>query len=164
MIVLDASTLILLAKIDLLPLLAEKTRLLIPEQVRREALAKPELYDARLIQGLLRTGTIQLVKDPGVKRCKRLQEDFALEAGETAALLVAKEKRLPLGTDDGPTIKAAKLMGVPFVTAIHVLVELHDKGRIDRDSALAKLERLQQVGRYSVQILEDARKRIQRRR
>ena len=164
MIVLDASTLILLAKTDLLPLLAEKTRLLIPEQVRREALAKPELYDARVIGGLLRTGTIQLVKAPSVKRCKRLQSDFALEVGEAAALLVAREQRLPLGTDDGPTIKAAKLMGVPFVTAIHVLVALHEKGRLDTDTALAKLERLQQVGRYSVHILEDAHKRIQRRR
>lgn len=164
MIVVDTSTLILLAKTDLLPLLAEKTRLLIPEQVRREALAKPKLYDARVIADMLRTGTIQLVKDPNVKRCRRIQEDFALEAGEAAALLVAREKRLPLGADDGPTIKAAKLLGVPFVTAIHVLVELREKGRIDTDTALAKLERLQQVGRYSVQILEDARKRIQRRR
>jgi predicted nucleic acid-binding protein len=162
MIVFDASTLILLAKIDLLPLLTEKTRLLIPEEVRREALAKPELYDARVIGGLLRTGTIQLVRGSSVRRCKQLQADFALGAGEAAALLVAKEKHLPLGTDDGPTIKAAKLLDVPFVTAIHVAVALHETGRLDTDTALAKLERLQQVGRYSIQILEDARKRIKR--
>jgi len=162
MVVLDASTLILLAKTDLLPLLAEKTRLLIPEEVQREALAKPELYDARVIAGLLRTGKIQLLKDPPVQRCKQLQADFALERGEASALLLAREKRLPLGTDDGPTIKAAKLMGLPFLTAIHVVVELCEKGRLDKQTALAKLERLQQIGRYGVQILEDARKRIQR--
>lgn len=162
MLVLDASTLILLAKTDLLPLLAEKTRLLIPDEVQREALAKPELYDARVIAGLLHTGKIQVFKDPPAQRCKQLQDDFALERGEASALLLAREKRLPLGMDDGPTIKAAKLMGILFLTAIHVLVELGEKGRLDKQTALAKLERLQQVGRYSAQILEDAHKRIQR--
>lgn len=161
MVVLDASTLILLAKTDLLPLLAEKTRLLISEEVQREALAKPELYDARVIAGLLRTGKIQVLKDPQAELRKRVQDDFALEPGEASALLLAREKRVPLGTDDGPTMKAAKLMGIPFLTAIHVVVELCEKGRMDKQTALAKLERLQQVGRYSVQILEDARERIQ---
>jgi predicted nucleic acid-binding protein len=160
MVVLDASTLILLAKTDLLPLLAEKTRLLISEEVQREALAKPELYDARVIAGLLRTGRIQVHKDPS--GCKQLQTDFSLERGEASALLLAREKHLPLGTDDGPTIKAAKLMGIPFLTAMHVLVELHEKGRLNKQTALAKLERLQQVGRYSVHILENAHKSIQR--
>ena len=162
MVVLDASTLILLAKTDLLPLLAEKTRLLIPEEVQREALAKPELYDARVIAGMLRSGKIQVLKDPQIQRRKQLQDDFALEPGEASALLLAREKHLPLGTDDGPTIKAAKLMGIPFLTAIHVLVELCEKGRLDTQTALAKLERLRQLGRYSVHILEDAHKRIQR--
>lgn len=162
MVVFDASTLILLAKIDLLPLLTEKTRVLIPEAVARETLAKPELYDARVIAGLLRSGKIQALKDPPAQQCKQVRGDFALEVGEAAALLLAREKRLPLGTDDGPGIKAAKLMGIPFLTAIHVVVELCEKERLDKPTALAKLERLQQVGRYSVQILEDARKRIQR--
>jgi predicted nucleic acid-binding protein len=162
MVVFDASTLILLAKTDLLPLLTEKTRVLIPEAVEREALAKPELYDARVIAGLLHSRKIQAFKDPPAQQCKRLQGDFALEVGEAASLLLARDKRLPLGTDDGPSIKAAKLMGIPFLTAIHVVVELCEKGRLDKPTALAKLERLQQVGRYSVQILEDARKRIQR--
>lgn len=162
MIVLDASTLILLAKTDLLPLLAEKTRLVVPEAVEGEALAKPELYDARVIASLLRTRKINVLKDPPVQQCRQFQADFTLEFGEAAALLLAREKRLPLGTDDGPSIKAAKLTGVPFLTAIHVVVELCEKGRLDKQAALAKLERLQQVGRYSVQILEDARKRIQR--
>lgn len=162
MVIFDASTLILLAKTDLLPLLAEKTRLLIPEAVQREALAKPELYDARVIAGLLHAGKIQVPKDPSAQQRKQLRADFALERGEASALLLAREKRLPLGTDDGPSIKAAKLLGVPFLTAMHVLVELCEKGRLDKQTALAKLERLQQVGRYSVPILEDAHKRIQR--
>ena len=69
-------------------------------------------------------------------------------------------KKSSLGTDDGVAIKAAKIVGVPFFTAIHVLLELHEKGRMNGKAALVKLDMLQKVGRYSVQILQDARKRI----
>ena len=160
MIVLDASTLILLAKSDLLPLLAEKTQIEIPPEVQQEATARRELYDARMIEGMLRTGKIQVSKSVRPERRRQIQVDFGLEAGEAAALLLAKENDQPLGTDDGPAIKAAKIMGIPFFTAIHVLAELHEKGRIEEKAALVKLDMLQQVGRYSIQILEDARKRI----
>lgn len=160
MIVLDASTLILLAKSDLLPLLTEKTQIKIPPEVQQEALARRELYDARMIEEMLRTGKIQVSKSPRLDQRKQIQVDFGLEAGEAAALLLAKENNQSLGTDDGPAIKAAKVMGIPFFTAIHVLLGLYEKGRMDEKAALAKLDILQKVGRYSIQILEDARKRI----
>ncbi|MBI3061743.1 MAG: hypothetical protein HYY83_07190, partial [Deltaproteobacteria bacterium] len=128
MIVLDASTLSLLAKSDLLPLLAEKTPIEIPPEVEQEALARRELYDARMIEGMLRDGKIQVSKSARPEQRRQIQADFGLEAGEAAALLLAKENDQPLGTDDGPAIKAAKIMGIPFFTAIHVLLELHEKG------------------------------------
>jgi len=159
-VILDASTLILLAKSDLLALLVEKTRIVIPPEVQREAVARKDLYDARMIEELLRRGNIQVANFSRPVQRKQIQVDFGLEAGEAAALLLAKEKDEPLGTDDGPAIKAAKIMGVPFFTAVHVLLELYEKRRINQQAALAKLERLQKVGRYSAQILEDARKRI----
>jgi len=159
-VILDASTLILLAKSDLLALLVEKTRIVIPPEVQREAVARKDLYDARMIEELLRRGNIQVANFSRPVQRKQIQVDFGLEAGEAAALLLAKEKDEPLGTDDGPAIKAAKIMGVPFFTAVHVLLELYEKRRINQQAALTKLERLQKVGRYSAQILEDARKRI----
>ncbi len=161
MVVLDASTLILLAKSDLLQLLSEKTKIEIPPQVQREALARRELYDARMIERLIRTGRIQISKSPDPDQRRQIQTDFGLEAGEAAALLLAGESNRPLGTDDGPAIKAAKIMEVPFFTAIHVLLELYEKRRINAKIALAKLDALQKLGRYSVQILADARSRIQ---
>ncbi len=51
-------------------------------------------------------------------------------------------------------------MRVAFFTAVHVLLELHERGRINGKVAAAKLDTLQKVGRYSAQIWEDARKRI----
>lgn len=160
MVVLDTSTLILLAKSDLLPLLVEKTRIVIPQEVAWEALAQPALYDAQVIAEMVSARAIQVFKETPARRMRWLEEDFALGRGEAAALFLAKDKRLPLGTDDRPTIKAAKIMSIPFFTAIHVLIELYKKGRMDRKTALAKLETLQRVGRYSAQILADARERI----
>jgi predicted nucleic acid-binding protein len=158
--VLDASTLILLAKSDLLLLLAENTQINIPEEVQQEALARRGSYDALMIEEMIRSGKILVSKSVGTDRRKRVQADFGLEAGEAAALVLAKESDQALGTDDGPAIKAAKIMRIPFFTAVHVLLELHEKGRINGKAALAKLDTLQKVGRYSAQILEDARKRI----
>jgi len=160
MIVLDASTLILLAKSDLLLLLTGKTQIEIPEEVRQEALVRKELYDARMIEEMVRTGKIQVSKIPRPNRRNQVQVDFRLEAGEAAALLLAKENNKPVGTDDGPAIKAAKIMGIPFFTAIHVLLELYEKGRINKKTALAKLDVLEKIGRYNVQILADVRERI----
>jgi len=161
MVVLDASTLILLAKSNLLLLLAEKTQIEIPEEVQQEALVRRELYDARMIEEMLRTGKIQVSKFPRPDRRKQVQVDFRLEAGEAAALLLAKENNKPVGTDDGPAIKAARIMGVPFFTAIHVLLELYAKGRMNKKIALAKLDLLEKFGRYNAQILSDARERIE---
>jgi len=160
MVVLDASTLILLAKSDLLMVLAEGTEIQIPREVEREVLAREELYDARMIKEMLSSGKIEVVKSLGSARLRQIQVDFGLEAGEAAALILAKEGNQALGTDDGPAIKAAKIIGVPFFTAIHVLLELYQKGRVSREAAMAKLDALQKVGRYNAQILEDARKRI----
>lgn len=162
MIVLDASTLILLAKCDLLPLLAESTTLAMPPEVEREAMAKPGLYDAQVIEAILRAGRLQVLKLAHPERRKQVQEDFGLEAGEAEALLLAKEAQAPVGTDDWPAIKAAKIMAIPFMTAIHVLVELNHKGRLSREASLSRLDRLEKVGRYNVRILEDARGRIQK--
>lgn len=164
MIVLDTSTLILLAKIDLLRLLAEKTRLQIPIEVQLEALAKPELYDARIIAEMIVNGEIQVAKEIEKHQCQQLQKDFGLEVGEASALLLVKKTGVPFGTDDELAIKAAKIMGISFFTAIHVVTELYEKGRLDQKSALTKLERLEKIGRYDLQIIEDARQRIQEKR
>ncbi len=160
MIILDASTLILLAKIDLLPLLAEKTELKITQEVQEEALFKPELYDARMISEMIHKGNIQVARQARPPIRRQIQNDFGLEPGEASALLLAREMNAPLATDDGLAIKASKIMGIPFLTSIHVVTELYVKGRISQKTALAKLERLEKIGRYNLQIMEDARKSI----
>jgi len=160
MIILDASTLILLAKTDLLPILTKKNELHISFTVKQEALSKPDRYDAQMIGSLIDKKQLHVTHDEPTHSIRRLCQDFNLDRGEAASLLLARKNKAPIGTDDGAAIKAAKIMGIRFFTAIHVLIELNQKGRVPKELALAKVDLLGQVGRYSQFILDDARSRI----
>lgn len=95
---------------------------------------------------------------------KKIMEDFTIAEGEASALLLARQRQEVLATDDGRTIKACKVLGVKFVTAIHFLLSLYSKRKISKELALVKLERLKNLGRYNVRIVSDALNRIEGRR
>jgi predicted nucleic acid-binding protein len=159
-IVFDASTLILLAKTDLLQIVASKMEIHIPSIVDREVQAKPHSYDAQMVARMIMEGVIRVSdKTPGAE-VKTLQKQFRLAEGEASALWMAKAKKCVIGIDDGPGIRAAKVLGVPFVTAIHILIGLYEHGDVQQPSALAKLDSLATWGRYSMQLVSDARLRI----
>ena len=98
-IVFDTSPLIFLAKLDLLELLARDTSLFIPDQVWREATAKPGLPDAVYLERMVREKRVIVAG----KIAPPLPEDrrsLALGVGEAAALGWALEKKSPVATDD----------------------------------------------------------------
>lgn len=159
-IVLDASTLILLAKIELLALLLERLKVAVTAQVKVEATRATRWLDAQLIAGLIGQRRIEVCRaDQG--KVRRLVKDFRLDAGEASSVVLAKASGAVLGTDDGLAIKACKVLGIPFVTAIHLLIRAYEQRLIDQPTALVKLENLQRFGRYDPRILEDAMRCIQ---
>lgn len=87
--------------------------------------------------------------------------DFGLGEGEAEALSLALRERCILATDDWRAIKACKILDVGFITAIHCLVALYRSKELDQRLALEKLKSLEKYGRYSVQIMKDARKMIE---
>ena len=161
-VVFDASTLILLAKTDLLQIWLSHVNTEIPEAVKKEALAKPGAYDAQLIGRLIKEGKIDVCKERGSDLAGQIERQFRIGKGEAAALALAKEKKCALAVDDGVAIKAAKILGVPFLTALHVLVGLCDQKKIKIKSAVAKLDLLETFGRYEVSLVADARSRIEK--
>jgi len=161
-IVLDTSTLILLAKVDLLQSLAERLCVLVPEGVRSEALAKPHAYDAQLIGQMIEDKRIHVVEAVSFPGINRLRKDFRIETAEAVTLVLARAKHCTVGIDDGPGIRAAKILGIPFVTAIHVLLGLHGQRRLSDKAALTKLEGLEMWGRYRIELVQDARSRIEK--
>jgi predicted nucleic acid-binding protein len=157
--VFDASTLILLAKIELLRDLAGEINIIISEKVKAECLAK-EGIDAKLIATLIKERKIEVRKAGNAEIIKKVQRDFRIEAGEAEALLLARKMECPLAVDDGPTIKACKVLGQQFITAIHFLLNLTLNNKLQPPIALAKLEKLSIYGRYSKRIIEDATRRL----
>ena len=162
MIVFDSSTLILLAKIEMLELFISnyKGRLLIPEMVRAEVCIKG-MEETPLITRLIAENKIEVVKIGHGGTVKKLMEDFNIQAGEAEALLLsAQEGAAAIATDDRNAIRASKFLKLEFITAITVLIRAVEKGLIDRNIAVIKLKKLQSVGRYSKAIIDDAMRQI----
>ena len=158
-VVFDASTLILLAKTEILREIAEDIEVVIPEKVKLECLQK-EGTDALLISTLIKEKRIEVKKAGNVEVVKKIQRDFRIEVGEAEALWLAKKHNCPLAVDVGPTIKACKVIGQRFITAIHFLLDLTSDNRIEFPMAIAKLEKLSHYGRYKKKIIEDAMGRL----
>ena len=137
MIVFDSSTLILLAKIDILQLVLNKYGGVIPGSVKEEILYKKAM-DTELIVQQIKDGNLALEKNPSKDKMNHILKDFPLGRGEAAALIIAKEKGSVLATDDGLAIKVCKIFGVKFTTAIHFLIE----AGLDKSMAGAKLKML----------------------
>jgi predicted nucleic acid-binding protein len=167
MIIFDASTLILMAKIELLnPFLAGvELQVAIPAEVERECCGVKKTLDALMIQKALEESRIQVVAVRNHKLIANLQADFSLGKGEAEALALAlKEEAQLLGIDDKNGINASKLLGIPFTTAVGILVRSREKGLLDHSDALAKLTALAKYGRYKNSIVEDARRKMELRR
>lgn len=161
MFVFDASTLILLAKIELLGKLSEEIDIVITETVKKEATAKKEAFDSKLIQSLIDKGNLIVKPVDKNSKIKEIMNDFNMHKGEASVLALFKEKNVELlATDDGQLIKAAKVMGIPFASSITFLFKSKQKGLIDEEIALEKLKKLEKYGWYKARIIEDAEKRI----
>jgi len=127
--------------------------------VKEECLFKESL-DALLIKTLIAEGKIKVEKAGNQEAVRKLRADFRIEAGEAQALWLGKRLGVPLAVDDGPTIKACKVLGVQFVTAIHFLINRRARGKLELPLALAKLDGLATYGRSSRKIIEDAAQRL----
>jgi predicted nucleic acid-binding protein len=162
-IVFDASTLILLAKAELLEqfLEASKMDVVVPTAVARECLGKRS-FDALMIGRLIDEQKIRIAAAPDRRLFERMRRDLGLGAGEAEAiaLAVATEAEL-VATGDKSAINACKLAKVRFTTAPAILTMMHEKGAIGRDEAIRKLAILEREGRYKKSIISAARARLE---
>src|ERR1700688_1851918 len=145
MIVLDASTLILITKIDLLDsfLASVGRKVAVPGEVARECCGVKKTLDALMIQKALDESRINVIVVKNKKLIARLSSDFSLGKGEAEAIALAVKGEAELiGIDDKCGINACKLLGIEFTTALGILIRSCEKGLIQRGSALAKLGEL----------------------
>jgi predicted nucleic acid-binding protein len=163
-IVFDSSTLILLAKKELLDLFLDNFEggIAVPRSVQVETCVNGR-FDALLIEKRIDEEKIT-VYDTVEKRdrLRKLIDNFKLGLGEAEALLLCIDKGFEiLATDDKNAINACKVLRLRFTTTINMLVGLYERQLIDREKALKKLDNLKLVGRYKEEILEDAKRRVE---
>jgi len=166
MIVFDASTLILIAKAELLDLFLNGIGLeaAIPVEVQKECCGIKKSLDALLIQKAVDELRLKVIAVKNRKLVVKLQGDFGLGRGEAEAIVLALAEKVEiLGIDDKNGINACKLLGIAFTTAIAILLRSREKGLLTGSEALAKLMTLAKHGRYKESILEDARRKLETR-
>jgi predicted nucleic acid-binding protein len=163
MIVFDASTLILLAKIEAIELFVSnfEGEVLIPKTVRAEVLKKGK-EEVPLIKTLIDGKKIKISRLKDEKQTRKLMNDFNIAAGEAEAIVIALKKGShAVATDDRNAIRACKMLRLEFITAITILIRAVEKGLISKEEATLKLQKLQSIGRYNKAIIEDAAKQIE---
>ena len=164
MFVFDASTLILLAKVELLDTFLEGVGqpVVIPKEVEKECCGSAKTFDALLIRKAVDEKRIGVLAVKERTLFSRIRRDFPLGQGEAEAIALAvSEKATIVGIDDKQAINACKLLGIAFTTAISILIGMQEKGLIRREDALGKLEALERFGRYKTSIIRDARSSLE---
>ena len=86
--------------------------------------------------------------------------DFNLHAGEAEAVRLAQRRSAVCGTDDGRAIRCCKVLGIPFTTAIGLLIAMAEAGKVNSAVESERLHELDRHGRYHPRILENAAIRI----
>lgn len=167
MIVLDASTLILIAKAGLLELFVSEVGMpvVIPGEVERECCQSKKTLDAAIIQKALDESRIASKAVKNQRLVAKLQADFSLGKGEAETIALALNVHAQLvGMDDRNGIDACKVLNISFTTALGILVRTREKGLIEESEALEKLARLEKHGRYKHFIIQNARARLEAKR
>jgi predicted nucleic acid-binding protein len=164
MLVFDSSTLILIAKVELLDAFLKDIgmEIAIPKAVEDECCGGKKTLDSLFIRKALDESRIKVRSVRNRRLVAKLAEDFSMGRGESEAIALAlQEGALLVGIDDKNGINACKLAGIPFTTAVGILVRSRQKGLIDRRDALVKLSALAKFGWYGNAILEDAKLRLE---
>lgn len=161
MIVSNASTLILLAKIDLLDWwIKEAHILIIPSEVYEEICMKNE-DDTILIKKKIDEKKV-IIQSAAPEKINNALRDFRMDLGEAAAYaLFDAEKHDGIMTDDRELIKLCKLNSIRFVNALAIIITLYQQAKISRATALEKLQKVRVVGRYSNEVYTHFQKIIE---
>jgi predicted nucleic acid-binding protein len=158
MVIFDSSTLILLARCGLLDTFINRTKrhMHIPGAVRDEVL-QPGKEETPFIEKLLEQRIINTEQVSDEAAIQKLMNDFAIDRGETEAIFLAHcSGNAIVATDDRNAIRACRMLGLGYITALSIVISLCELGVLSKPEALLKLEKLQQIGRYSKRIMDDA--------
>jgi len=166
MIIIDASSIILLAKASILETVTGIDKVLISDGVYKEVSRGKETGkpDSLLLERLLQEGKINL-KTADKSSVDSLKKSFGIFAGENETISIAQETgaRFVL-IDDRKGINVCKALNLPFMTAIDVNIDLYENKLITFQKALDSFEKIKKFGWIGQDILDSREKRLKERR
>lgn len=163
MVVVDSSSLILMAKSGMLDKVVEnlKEKMVITGVVYDESISKKEAFDAKIIKERVGGGSIKRIETKNPRLYNKIREDFNLGKGEASAISLCLENKAGLITDDKKAINACKVLKIRFTTAVDLLPAFYRKGLITKAEAEAYFDKLIKFGRYSNKIVQKTKEVIE---
>lgn len=166
MLIFDASTLILLAKAELLDIFLDDFQgaALLPQVVEAECVGSQPRPDGMLIRQRIRDGRLNVKQVRQSRVVARLMQDFRMGLGEAEALALAlenEEEATAVATDDRNAIRACKVLRLGFVTSLGILVRAVEKRLLTPDEGKRFLRSLAIHGRFKTGLIEEVSHQIE---
>ena len=159
-IISDASTLILLQKIELLDKLVKNFEFIIPEEVYNESVIRgkeKKFSDSYQIQDKIEKSLIKIKKIKDRHKADRIINDFGIAEGETEAIVLFLELKADiLATDDHKSINVCKAYKIPFMTALTLVLDSYIGKYVTKNDAKKMIEGLGIFGRYKDELIYKA--------
>lgn len=155
LVVADASSLILLTRVDLTEPLLKRFQVFIPEAVYQECVNHETLKkfpDALAIQQWVQDKKMEVK----IVETRAIEFVYKMNQGEKEAMALSLEyPESPLLSDDGNAIKMSKFLKKPFMISPLVALDLYKLEEISFESAKKAIEKLSIFGRYLPNLIAD---------
>src|SRR3989338_4603140 len=159
-IISDASTLILLQKIDLLDKLVKSFEFIIPEEVYKEAVIKgkeKKFSDSYQIENKIKQNLIKVKKIKNIYSVNKLLKEFGTAEDETEAIVLFLELKADiLATDDHKSINVCRAYKIPFMTALTFVLDSFSREIVTKNTVRKMIESLGVYGRYKNELIYKA--------
>ncbi len=156
--IIDACSIILLAKASLLEKFIEWKPIVLSQAVYEEVMEgrKLKATDSLLTDRLVSQGKMKVIEVSDRTLLKKVTDDFGFGKGESQTITIAIEKKLPVITDNKQGRKAAKVYGLGLVGSIEIVVSLYRANKIGKEKALSALRNLQNQGWFTDYLIDQA--------
>ncbi len=163
-LVIDACSVILLAKASMLEECTKWKEMIITNGVYAEVLKGKEkqLEDALLLERLVDEEKMKIESKTQKEVVQKLTQDFGLGVGEAESIAVAGETQEKIIlTDNKQGRKAAKIYGLKLVGSIDVILALLKTEKISKEKAVHALKTLKDKGWFQNYVIEEAIAEVQ---
>ncbi len=165
LVICDSSFLILISKLESLPLLIEVFKeIVIPYAVFIESVEtgkKLKKWDALIIEKMIneRKIVVKNINDKSEKQ--KMIRDFNIHEGEAEAIILYLEcKAQLLGTDDYQTIKVCKIFDIHYFTTPIFILRSYENQLLSKDITLGKFDKLLKIGWYKQELILQFKNKI----